>query len=41
MFGDIVQAGVPAKAGKRLLRHLQNALAVPLRIGARLSLDGL
>ena len=32
LFGDIVQAGVGAKAGKRLLRHLQYALAVPLRI---------
>jgi hypothetical protein len=32
-----VQAGVRAKAGKRLFRRLQDALAVPLRIGARLS----
>ncbi len=31
--GDVVQAGVGAAAGKRLLRHLQNALAVPQRVG--------
>ena len=41
LFGDIVQAGVGAKTGKRLLRDLQNALAVPLSICARLSPDGL
>ena len=37
LFGDIVEAGVRAKTGKRLLRHLQNSLAVPLRVGTRLS----
>lgn len=41
LFGNIVQAGVRAKTCKRLLRHLQNTLAVPLRIRARLSGDGL
>ena len=41
LFGNIVQAGVGAKAGKRLLRHFQNALAVALRVCARLSLGGL
>ena len=37
LFGDVVEAGVRAGPGKRLLRHLQNALAVPLRVGARFS----
>ncbi len=41
LSGNIVQAGVSAKSSKRLLRHLQNALAVSLRIRARLSLGGL
>jgi len=36
-FGDVIEAGVRAGPSKRLLRHLQNALAVPLRIGARFS----
>jgi hypothetical protein len=40
LFGDIVQAGVRAETGKRLLRHFQNASAVPLRIRARFSLGG-
>ena len=39
LFGNVVQAGVRARAGKRLLRHLQNALAVALRVGARFSRD--
>ena len=37
LFSDVVEAGIRARPGKRLLRHLQNALAVPLRIGARFS----
>src|SRR5207237_717800 len=37
LFGDVVEAGVRAEPSKRLLRHLQNALAVPLRVGARFS----
>ena len=41
LFGNVVQAGVRTKTGKRLLRRLQNALAVPLRIRARLSGDEL
>jgi len=41
LFGNLVQAGVSAKTCKRLLRNLQNTLAVPQRIGAGLSGDGL
>jgi hypothetical protein len=41
LFGDVVQAGVRAGAGERLLGHLQNALAITLRISARLSPNGL
>jgi hypothetical protein len=37
MSGDVVQAGVRPKARKRLLRNLHDALAIPLRIHARLS----
>jgi lactam utilization protein B len=37
LFGNVVEAGIRAGPGKRLLRHLQNALAVPLRVGARFS----
>ena len=40
LFGDIVQAGVRAETGKRLLRHFQDALAIPLRIRARFSRGG-
>ena len=39
--GDVVQTGVSAQARKRLLRNLQDALAIPLRIRARLSRRGL
>ncbi len=36
LSGDVVQAGVCAEAGKRFFRNFQNALAIPLRIRARL-----
>ena len=41
LFGNIVHAGVSAEAGKRLLRHFQNAFAVPLHIRAQLSWGGI
>jgi len=41
LFGDLVQAGIRTKTCKRLLRYLQNTLAVSLRIRARLSGNGL
>jgi hypothetical protein len=41
LFSNVVEAGVRAGPGKRLLRHLQNALAVPLRIGARFAKSSL
>src|SRR6202521_1943790 len=37
LFGDVVQAGICARPGKRLLGDFQNALAIPLGIGARLT----
>jgi hypothetical protein len=36
-FGNIIQAGVCSRVGKGLFRHFENTLAVPSRIGARLS----
>ncbi len=41
LFGDVVQAGVCARPGERLLGDLQNAFAIPQRVGARLSLGRL
>ena len=35
--GDVVEAGVCAGAGKRLLRYFKNAFAIPLRVTARLT----
>jgi hypothetical protein len=37
LCGNVVEAGVSARSRERLLGHFQNALAVPLRICARLS----
>jgi hypothetical protein len=37
LCGDVIQAGVRATPRKRLFRDRQNALAIPLRIRARLS----
>jgi hypothetical protein len=36
VFGNVVQAGVCAVTCERLLGDFQNALAIPLGIGARL-----
>jgi hypothetical protein len=38
LFGDIVKAGVCAKAGKRIFSHVQDALAVPLSVCTQFSL---
>jgi len=37
LFGDVVQTGICARPGERFLGHFQNALAIPLRVAARLS----
>jgi len=41
LLGNFVQAGFRAIPGERLLGYLQNAVAIPLRIGARFSGGGL
>jgi hypothetical protein len=40
VFGNVVQAGVCAVPCERLLGDLQNALAIPLGIGAQLMRGG-
>jgi hypothetical protein len=41
LLRDVVQAGSRTVAGESHLRHFENSLAVPLRVGSRLSQDGL
>jgi len=41
LLRDVVQTGSRAVARKSPLRHFENSLAVPLRVGSRLSQDGL
>jgi hypothetical protein len=41
LFGDVVQAGICARPGERILGDFQNAFAIPLRVGAGLSLGRL
>jgi len=37
-LGNVIEACIGTAARKRLLRDRQNALAIPLRVGARLPL---
>src|SRR5262249_12261919 len=37
LCGDVVQAGICARPGERLLGYFQNAFSVTLRIGAQLT----
>jgi hypothetical protein len=39
--GDLVKAGIGAKARKSILGRFQDALTVPLSVCTQLSLDGL